>query len=308
MTGSRQGYTKIAVFLIATFALSSIFYYLIATRGGMRGGAGILAFPLMWSPGVAALFTQLVFNRRLRGMGWGWAKTRYQLLAYATPLLYTAAVYFVIWGTGLVPASNEFLDRVARQFEDIGLTGLSSLQVLGIYLCLTLTLGMVINCLAALGEEIGWRGLLVPELAKATTYTKTVVISGLLWATWHYPLLLFGGYTNQGLPAWYALICFTVLVLGINFAMVWLRLKSGSLWTGVLFHASHNLFVQAVFTPLTAQTEASKYIIDEFGAGLALASLVVAFLFWRRRGNLTDVSVEPSAPPVPSRKLDAPAI
>src|SRR5262249_39163254 len=103
---------------------------------------------------------------------------------------------------------------------------------------------------------------------------------------------LFGGYTNEGLPAWYALTCFTVLVLGINFAMVWLRLKSGSLWTGVFFHASHNLFVQAVFTPLTAQTKASKYLIDEFGAGLALASLVVAFLFWRRRGELFDSAVK----------------
>jgi uncharacterized protein len=88
-------------------------------------------------------------------------------------------------------------------------------------------------------------------------------------------------------PLWYALVCFTAMVLGLSFAFTWLRLKSGSLWTGVLFHASHNLFVQGIFTPLTAQTGPSKYLIDEFGAALAIAALVVGYLFWRRRASLS---------------------
>ena len=34
--------------------------------------------------------------------------------------------------------------------------------------------------------------------------------------------------------------CFTVMVLGISFLFAWMRLKSGSVWTGVFLHASHN--------------------------------------------------------------------
>ncbi|MDX9864655.1 MAG: CPBP family glutamic-type intramembrane protease [Anaerolineaceae bacterium] len=45
---------------------------------------------------------------------------------------------------------------------------------------------------------------------------------------------------------------FTILVVGISTVFAWLRLQSGSLWPAAVLHASHNLFVQAIFTSLTA--------------------------------------------------------
>lgn len=45
--------------------------------------------------------------------------------------------------------------------------------ILTIYVLTSLTLGMVQNLISGLGEEIGWRGLLVPELARMTSFTKT---------------------------------------------------------------------------------------------------------------------------------------
>jgi membrane protease YdiL (CAAX protease family) len=280
-------YRKIAVFLVLTFGSSSLFYYLIAAQGGIHNGGGLLAFPLMWCPGIAALVTQLIFSRSLRGMGWGWGKTRYQLVSFFLPLLYAAVAYGVIWGSGLAPLSDtRIVATLSEQLESDGLKALSRTQLLAIYLGATLTFGVVINCVAALGEEIGWRGWLVPQLAKVRSYSQTAWISGLIWSAWHYPLLLFAGYTNEGLPSWYALLCFTAMVLGQSFAMTWLRLKSGSLWTGMFVHASHNLFVQSIFTPFTAQTPISKYLVDEFGAALAIVAVIVGFLFWRRRSEL----------------------
>lgn len=111
---------------------------------------------------------------------------------------------------------------------------------------------------------------------------------------WHSPLILFADYHNAGAPRWFGLLCFTVMLVGVNFAFTWLRLKSGSLWTGALMHASHNLFIQGFFTPLTGPTPFTPYVIDEFGVGLALAGLVVAYLFWRKRGEL---------PPLPAPTL-----
>jgi membrane protease YdiL (CAAX protease family) len=92
------------------------------------------------------------------------------------------------------------------------------------------TLGLLEACPPALGEEIGWRGFLVPELAKTTTFFNTALISGAAWALWHYPLIIFGGY-NGGTSIPYSLFCFTLAVIAISFPMAWLRLKSGSLWT-----------------------------------------------------------------------------
>jgi membrane protease YdiL (CAAX protease family) len=76
------------------------------------------------------------------------------------------------------------------------------------------------------------------------------------------------------------------MVVGISFIYAWMRLKSGSVWTGMLLHASHNLWVQSIFDPLTTDTGRTKYVIGEFGIGLAIAGAVSGYVFWRRRGEL----------------------
>jgi hypothetical protein len=65
-----------------------------------------------------------------------------------------------------------------------------------------------------------------------------------------------------------------------------MQLKSGSLWTGVILHASHNLYIQAIFTPFTRDTGRTNWYIDEFGIVLPIVVSVVAVYFWRRRREL----------------------
>jgi membrane protease YdiL (CAAX protease family) len=247
----------------------------------------------MWSPGAAAIITQLLSHRSLRGMGWSLRPVRYLLLGYGLPVLYCVVVYGFTWFTGLGRFDPQSL--ASQMAGSLHIQVKSPYGFAIVYTLVAATLGFVVSCASALGEEIGWRGLLVPELSKMFPFTATTLISGVIWALWHYPLVLFGGYHNAGAPVWYGIICFTILVLGMSFAFAWLRLKSGSLWAAVALHASHNLFIQLVFTPLTASTGPTPYVIDEFGAGLAIAVLVVAYVFWRRRGALPAVaSVEPS--------------
>jgi membrane protease YdiL (CAAX protease family) len=271
---------KIWVFLFLTFALSSIFYYLIISSGSVQS----YSLGLMWCPGVAAMITQLIFGRNLRGMGWKPGKFKYLLASYGVPLAYVLVVYAIVWLTSLGTFSpDQLVKQMAVQYH---IQVHSPLMFVLIYGAIVATFGLVISSLTALGEEIGWRGLLVPELSKKYSFTKTALISGGIWALWHYPLILFANYNNSSAPVWFGLICFTIMVVGTSFAFAWLRLKSGSLWTGVILHASHNVFIQAFFTPLTGPTRWSAYVIDEFGIGLALAAVVVAYLFWRRRGKL----------------------
>jgi membrane protease YdiL (CAAX protease family) len=76
----------------------------------------------------------------------------------------------------------------------------------------------------------------------------------------------------------YAIGCFTVMVLGMSFLLAWVRLGLGSVWPAALLHAAHNLWVQAVFDPLTRDSGPTAYLTGEFGAALALAVVAAAGL------------------------------
>ncbi|HET9983249.1 MAG TPA: type II CAAX endopeptidase family protein [Longimicrobiales bacterium] len=258
----REARAKVVTYLILTLLFSSIFYALIISAGSLSVHGGAYVFALMWSPGTAALLTRLLRQRNLRGEGWGWGGTRWQLLAYVLPMAYATVAYGAVW-----------------------LLGLGGVHAYERSMLVFLTLGTAQSCLSALGEELGWRGLLVPELAKLTSFTRTSLISGGIWALWHMPLILFADY-NSGTPKWFAVLCFAVMVVAIAFPFAWLRLVSGSVWTGMFLHASHNLWIQGFFDRITVDTGTTRWYTTEFGAALALTTTVVAFVFWRLRDRV----------------------
>lgn len=275
MTISRK---KILVFLLLTFSFSAVFYYLILTSNSMQSYVA----GLMWCPGIAAMLTQVAFHRSLRGLGWKAGRAGYLFLGYGLPIIYCLVLYGIVWLVGLGRLVPERLVEFVAMQSDIN--GMSMVQVVS----LLVTLGFLSSCITAAGEEIGWRGLLVPELVRETSYTNTALISGGIWALWHYPGILFSDYGNLATPLWFRLVSFSLSVIGISFVLAWLRLKSDSLWPAVVLHASHNLFIQGVFTPLTADTGLTDWVIDEFGIGLALLALLMAWWLWRKRGELAD--------------------
>jgi len=235
----------------------------------------------MWSPGIAAIITQLLFTRSIRGLGWSIPAPKYLFMAYVIPLIYASVIYGFGWLTGIGPFNPQgFAEFITPPYPILQGQPTYITVTIGVLILATYEL-IKTGFTRTLGEEIGWRGLLVPELAKRYSFTATSLITGVIWAVWHYPVLLFGGYNNAGAPLWFGLSCFTVSVIGISFAFTWLRLKSGSVWPPMLLHASHNTLIQAVFTPLTGSTALAPFFIDEFGIGLALVAVLVAYFFWR---------------------------
>ncbi len=270
---------QVIVFLLLTFAACTPFYWLIISAGGFGGGAGKWVIALMWCPGLAALVTRLIFQRNLRGFGWGWGGAggiRYQVAAYFLPPVAASLVYGLVWASGLGGFAAEGLTTSLA--EGLGVESLG----LPAALAILASLGFVESFLTAAGEEIGWRGLLVPELGRLTSFTRLGLLSGGIWAIYHYPLLLFSDYHGAA-PRWFGLLCFTVMVVAAAFVFAWFRLRSGSVWTAVTLHASHNLFVQSVLDPLTVDRGSTEWVTTEFGAGLAIVYSAVAYWCWRRR-------------------------
>lgn len=282
MAQSDTSRTKLSIliYLLLTFALSSIFYRLIIRQSPLdpRRSLGVLG--LMWCPGVSGLFTRLIFQGNLRGHGFGWGKTKYQFASYWMPFAYASVVYLPVWFAGYFDPRSQPLTRFAQRFP-----AMPHAAILPVFFVLLATVGLLKSCISALGEELGWRGFLVPQLAKFMPFPSVAFTSGIIWALWHYPLILFGSSRGAG-PLWYSVACFTVMVAGIAFLFAWMRLKSGSVWTGMLLHASHNLFVQGFFDRQTRHARITDLWTTEFGAGLALMGIVLAVIFYRKRQEL----------------------
>lgn len=247
-------WSKVVVFVLLTFAISTIFYIIMYLTGSARDIGALW----MWSPAMGAILTLWLFGGRIRDLGWGSGQRKFLFWGLIIPLLYASIIYGTAWATGVAG------------FRPPSLTYI-----------LFLPMGFLAACLAALGEEIGWRGFFVPELAKLTTFSKTALISWLVWSVWHYPAILFADYHSQA-PRWFDISSLTITVLGLSFFTAWLRLKSGSLWPVVAWHGAHNLFIQEAFVHMSMDTPISKFILDDFGLGLVLASLVLGFICWRR--------------------------
>jgi membrane protease YdiL (CAAX protease family) len=274
----------LAVFLVLTLSLSSIFYFLIAKSGQVGGGWGAYIGCLMWCPGLAALLTCKYLRRDLSSLGWNWGKSRYQIACYLIPLAYGAAIYGFVWLTGLGGFyDSKFVERFSDAF---GLGPIRPWMSIVLYFLFTATITVIRDSATVLGEEIGWRGFLVPELAKRNSFAATAIISGFIWALWHYPIFLLANGYSGGTPVWYYLPLFTVLLPVISFVWTWMRLKSGSLWPGVVLHAAHNTFIQEFFDPLTVDKPKTRYVAGEFGVALLVISILMAIYFWRRRNEL----------------------
>lgn len=94
------------------------------------------------------------------------------------------------------------------------------------------------------GEEMGWRGFILPRLQARYNALVASLIIGVIWGIWHLPKFLGTGTGSGGSFFW-----FTVAHLALAVLYTWLYNNShGSLLLVVLFHATGN--TAAMFLPI----------------------------------------------------------
>ncbi len=284
MPDRKSASLRVGLYVLLTFAFSAYFDDRVIRAGHLDAAGGRWVVGLMWCPAAAAVVASLLTGRRWRDIGWRWS-WRYAVLAYAIPLLYALVAYGAAWALGFCRVP----DPVFAAALYVRFRAASPAANVAEFLILQATVGVLFSCFTGLGEEIGWRGFLVPELSRSASLPRVALISGAVWAAWHYPVLLFADY-NGGTRRWYSLLCFTVLVLGVSFLFAWIRLASGSVWPAAILHGSHNLWVQEVFDPLTGDTGVTPWILGEFGVALALAGIAVGWLAWRAGRRLAPMT------------------
>ena len=131
-----------------------------------------------------------------------------------------------------------------------------------------------ISALAAMGEELGWRGFLQgPLIAKLGT-TRGIVLLGLIWSFWHLPILL-AGYNFPQTPMLGASVLFPVMLVSFSFFLGWLTLKSNTFWPAAMAHGAFNSISVGITGNLRMET-------PEVYRNLAQLAIMALFglLFW----------------------------
>ncbi|WP_308799837.1 CPBP family intramembrane glutamic endopeptidase [Agromyces silvae] len=211
----------------------------------------LIALAMMYTPALATLVVVLWVRRPaniprylgltpMRPAGRTWlfiaiGAVGFWVLAYASMLLGQAM--------GLIRLDLSGVSAITATIEATG--GQAAAMDVSVIVAVnlaTLPLITIVNSVAAFGEEIGWRGWLLPSLRPLGTM-PALLISGVIWGVWHAPLILLGyNYQRTDLAGVGFMVVFCVLV---GILIGWLRLRSASVWPAVIAHGALNTAVSA---------------------------------------------------------------
>lgn len=265
-------YTKksIIVFFVSVVCLSAAAEFLICKR------QYLWAYPvLMWMPAIAAAIASIVaikesgepfsLKKLFSNTGFHFCKIKYVIAGILIPLVYLLIPYIIYWKM-LHP-------------ENFAYTGVPLLLI--VKDCLPAgIIGIFTGLLTATGEEIGWRGFLVPALHEKIGLNKTLLVTGLFWCLWHFPLLIWGGYMEGG-SLLYSLIAFVLCIFPVGVICGLLRLESGSVWPCAFLHAAHNNYDQAVLGVITKGAD-KMYYVSETGIFTIVCVWIIAIIMFIR--------------------------
>ncbi|MGB9641038.1 MAG: lysostaphin resistance A-like protein [Anaerolineales bacterium] len=276
----------ISVYLLTAFGVAWILFCLplVFGKGSNSNGLGsrlVFWSIAMWAPGVAALITTLVVLKQpisvlnLNHLG----KHGVYFYAWLIPLLLTIATGILTWTFGLGKLDTQF-SQIREAMQNVpGGVNIPAWMVVLLQIAFTITLAPLINTLFALGEELGWRGFLLPQLLPLGQ-GKAILFSGAVWGIWHAPAILQGhNYPNHPYLGVFLMIVFCVLM---GTFLSWLYLRTQSPWAPALAHGTINaaaglplIFLQGVDITLGG-TLASL-------TGWISLALWIGWLYWRKQ-------------------------
>lgn len=234
----------LTIFLVITFCLAWLLFLIPLAVGepqsSLRQTVMIMAFTAaMWAPGIGAIVAtryglrQPLASLNLRRLGerkaylWAW------LLPPALAII--AGVFTYLFGLGRLDLEFTLIKEAMRNAP--GGQAVPAWLVVLIQAGLSLTLAPLFNTLFGLGEELGWRGFLLPQLLPLGQ-GRAIWISGAVWGVWHAPAILQGhNYPSQPVLGVLFMTIFCLL-MGIIFS--WLYLRTRSPWAPALAHGSLN--------------------------------------------------------------------
>lgn len=231
------------IYLVLSFGLTFLWFFITVPKGEtwmdlsneMQSFVGMgMVFPM-----IAHVLTRFITKEgfslmgedsMMLGISFGNKKWIYFLLAAFLPWFYTELgnVIELIMNPNLFDPMYYLTLEIEHKF-------LMLLPANAIILC-------TIASFAALGEEGGWRGYMMPKLLKITGRKRAIFLGGVIWGLWHAPLTCIGhnfGLDYIGFP-YLGILKMCVLCILLGVILTFLTEKSGSIWPAAIMHAVNN--------------------------------------------------------------------
>ena len=241
----------IITFFVLAYALAWIIESpLILLRDSVTAGDPPGLFLVMLASNVPSLLA-IVLTAVVLGRG-ALRKLLGRLLIWrVNPLWYVGVVLGPVALTGGTVALNSLLGRPALSLSIPSLLGL------------VIMLAFMIFPGSALGEELGWRGYVLPRLQTRMSALSASLFLAPIWALWHLPLWVSGWLQGEPFRAPTLYAAFVVSAFALSVLLTWVyNSTGGSLLMVVVLHATANF-------PVTMA-------IDELGSRAAMPVL----LYW----------------------------
>ncbi|WP_026528463.1 CPBP family intramembrane glutamic endopeptidase [Butyrivibrio sp. VCD2006] len=214
------------------------------------------------------------------------------LFSWFSPAIVTtlgAALYFLVFPGHLDLTGATLTEMVGPEaMEQLSSQGISFTTYLVIQIVCSITYAPIINSILALGEEVGWRGYMYPVLKEKFGRVKGLIIGGIIWGMWHWPLILLTGYEYGtdyiGAPI-LGMPVFCIFTVATGILCDYVYEKTGCIWFPSIVHGAINA---AATIPIVMTTSASASnrllgpVPNGFLAGLPLIVLAVILVFISR--------------------------
>jgi uncharacterized protein len=299
---------RIFIFLGFAFSISWLAALIIFFTGGLVDSPVIapgltLAFILtasvyMWAPALANILTRMVTHE-------GWRQSllrprfkrggKFWLAAWVLPAVLTiigAAVYYLLY-------PNFFDPNLERLQALLPAESPSPWIFILIQTIQAIIISPLINGFFTFGEEFGWRGYLLPKLMPLGGRTA-VLISGVIWGVWHWPIIAMGhnyGLNYPGGP-WLGLLAMVWFTLAAGIFLSWVTLRGGSVWPAVIGHAAINGIAGIAILPQVVGTE-PNLLLGPYPTGIIASigfTLVAAWIFFHPRALAPMPLLDPPSP------------
>ena len=251
---SRLDTRRIIIFLGFAFGIAWITGLIIYLNGGLTHSPQIapgvslalllMATVYMWAPALGNILTRLITHEGWEDMGLrphfkkGW---RFWLAGWFLPVVMTmpGAVLFFVLFPQYFDASLPYVRQIMAASPSMSSIAPWTLAI--IQIAQGVLIAPIINSVATFGEEFGWRAYLLPKLMPLGG-RKAMVLIGLIWGVWHWPVILMGyeyGFNYPGYP-WAGPLLFIWVTFGLGIFLGWLTLRGKSIWPAVIGHAAIN--------------------------------------------------------------------